>query len=95
MHNELFLRRASLALFLATLLLPALPGCSDSGTTNPGAEICNNQIDDNGDGKIDCQDPMCAGSAACQIDGGTEICDNQVDEDCISEDEARKAGVIK
>ena len=37
-------------------------------------EICDNQIDDNGDGLIDCQDPLC--KIACT----PEICDNQIDD---------------
>jgi len=31
------------------------------------AEICNDNIDNNGDGKIDCADPTCDGSAACTV----------------------------
>ncbi len=33
-------------------------GCSDDDT-NPGVEICDNGVDDNGDGLADCKDPQC------------------------------------
>ncbi len=38
-------------------------------------EICNNGIDDDGDGDIDCADSECAGS-------GVEICGDGIDNDC-------------
>jgi hypothetical protein len=31
----------------------------------PGSEICNNGIDDNNNGKIDCQDPACMAADSC------------------------------
>ena len=43
----------------------------------PGAENCSNGIDDNCDGKIDCADPTCATSPACNTgctDGQTRPC---------------------
>ncbi len=40
------------------------------------SEICNNCIDDDGDGLADCLDPDCAGSASCG-----EICYNGIDDD--------------
>jgi hypothetical protein len=44
-------------------------------------EICNNGIDDDKDGLIDCADPDCFGSLVCQkSDLGTEICDNGIDD---------------
>ncbi|MCB9556193.1 MAG: hypothetical protein H6707_08840 [Deltaproteobacteria bacterium] len=46
-----------------------LYGC-DSETTS-GGEICNNNKDDDGDGKADCADSDCASSAFCKkSDGG-------------------------
>mgnify|MGYP000896891353 FL=1 len=33
---------------------------------DPTAEICDNQADDDGDGKIDCEDDGCAGQAECR-----------------------------
>ncbi|MDY0000637.1 MAG: hypothetical protein RBU30_05025, partial [Polyangia bacterium] len=40
-------------------------------------EICDNGIDDDGDGLVDCDDPGCAGEAGCLV----EDCDNGVDDD--------------
>lgn len=37
----------------------------DAGPEACGVEICNNGIDDNCDGLVDCQDPQCAGSPGC------------------------------
>jgi hypothetical protein len=42
-------------------------------------EICNNGIDDNGDGRIDCIDDECAKDPACDFESGCCIltgCDN-------------------
>jgi len=36
------------------------------GKFDPTAEICDNKIDDNGDGKIDCDDPECAKAMSCR-----------------------------
>ena len=36
-----------------------------SGLAGFGQEICNNGIDDDGDGLIDCYDPQCSGNPAC------------------------------
>lgn len=36
-----------------------------SGST-PVAEICNDNLDNDGDGKLDCSDPDCVGNSACQ-----------------------------
>jgi protein-disulfide isomerase len=33
---------------------------------DPTAEICDNRVDDNGDGKVDCADPTCAEQLACR-----------------------------
>jgi protein-disulfide isomerase len=35
---------------------------------DPTAEICDNGIDDNGDGKIDCADPTCKDQMACRAE---------------------------
>jgi len=44
-----------------------------------GPEICNNGIDDNGNGLIDCADPYCATSFYCVV--GPEICNDGIDND--------------
>ncbi|HEY3356134.1 MAG TPA: DsbA family protein [Polyangia bacterium] len=35
---------------------------------DPTAEICDNNIDDNGDGKIDCADPTCKDTLTCRAE---------------------------
>src|SRR5450432_3302412 len=47
------------------------------GEALPGTENCTNHIDDNCDGKIDCDDPTCATDPACMTgcsDGQTRAC---------------------
>jgi hypothetical protein len=48
------------------------------GSTSGDVEICDNSLDDDGDGKIDCLDADCNSFAGCS---GTEICDNNQDDD--------------
>jgi cysteine-rich repeat protein len=66
--------RRSLCLF-ALLGLLALPACPEPPAVV--SENCTNQIDDDDDGNIDCFDPECTGSIACN----PEICNNQADDD--------------
>jgi hypothetical protein len=53
-------------------------GWSDcTGATTPTAEVCNDQIDNNCDGTIDCADPTCATDPSCNsgcTDGQTRDC---------------------
>ena len=43
------------------------PGCfGDPRCAPPGQEVCNNNLDDDEDGRIDCADPDCMGSPACR-----------------------------
>lgn len=44
-------------------------GC---GGTPPATEICDNGIDDDGDNLVDCDDPDCSASAACQPTGSCD-----------------------
>ncbi len=66
-------------LFAFSMLVVA---CDDGNTSNTNnvnnvtAEICNNDLDDDGDGTIDCADTDCATSIDCMI----EICDNGIDD---------------
>lgn len=63
------------------IALIALHGSIDSktvSTSNP-VEICDNQIDDNNDGLIDCADPECASDTACAQCGDTSECRTDVD----------------
>jgi len=44
-----------------------LPECvGDPRCHVPGTEICNNGLDDDDDGLVDCKDPDCANFAGCQ-----------------------------
>jgi len=59
------------------------PCGNDCNDTNPAVhpyqyEICGNGIDDDCNGLIDCQDPMCSYYPDC---GEENICDNGVDDD--------------
>ncbi|MBU1222107.1 amidohydrolase family protein [Myxococcota bacterium] len=56
----------------------AFGACDDDDSNNENHEICDNQIDDDGDGLVDCDDPGCAGYTICE---GVEICNNGYDDD--------------
>lgn len=58
------------------------PGTYQNGAFVPpaGVEVCNNGLDDNNDGLIDCADPQCVAAPSCQAPGA-EICDNGIDDD--------------
>ena len=46
-------------------------------------EVCNNKIDDTGNGKVDCADPTCADDPACATEPekpAVEICNNKIDD---------------
>jgi len=61
-------------------------GGSDGVDCTPDelGENCNNDEDDDCDGKVDCNDPDCANTIDCGGDcvPSPEICDDQVDNDC-------------
>jgi hypothetical protein len=57
------------------------PACfGDKACVVPGREICNNNLDDDDDGLIDCKDPDCAKDPTCVVQPGDEICDNGKDD---------------
>jgi len=47
-------------------------GGPDAATPVTGPEICNDAIDNDGDGRIDCSDPDCSGIGDCPICGSVE-----------------------
>lgn len=48
--------------------------CTDSNPDQlPNCEICNNNIDDDLDGKIDCDDSLCEDSAFCRDAGDDAV----------------------
>jgi cysteine-rich repeat protein len=48
-------------------------GCNSTCQVEAGAEICNNNTDDDGDGDVDCHDTNCNDNAACQGSGDALI----------------------
>ena len=54
------------------------PGDDDAGTVL-GDEICDDEMDNDGDLLIDCADPDCYGVGDCP--GEQEICDDEIDND--------------
>lgn len=57
----------------------AISACSDPRVTEDLAAACANEMDDDGDGLVDCADPDCAGTKACERT--TETCSNDIDDD--------------
>lgn len=80
-------------LALATALAAAAPACSSdddggngggggtggTGGIDTGDEICDNAIDDDGDGAIDCDDPNCSELEACKVGCTDQIPDCEAD----------------
>ncbi|MDC0748293.1 lamin tail domain-containing protein [Polyangium mundeleinium] len=60
-------------------------GMGGSGGGNPPTEICNNMMDDDGDGDVDCSDADCAAACAEACTGGADE-DNDGDIDCADAD---------
>lgn len=58
-------------------LFCSLLACSDdSNNQESQVEICNDSIDNDGDGFIDCEDSNCSTSTSCE-----EICNDGIDND--------------
>ena len=56
-------------------------GTPDTGTPDAGVpEICNNRMDDDRDGRVDCDDTDCSADPAC-VPVAFEICTNRIDDD--------------
>jgi len=53
--------------------------CETNENNAPPDEICNNQLDDDGDGDMDCLDTDCAGATICLV--AQENCTNGTDDD--------------
>src|SRR3569833_4649920 len=47
-------------------------GHADSGSTNTGPEVCTDNVDNDGDGLVDCHDPDCSGIDGCPVCGQVE-----------------------
>lgn len=72
-------RLTALLFALTATMLTACPAPPPE-ETKKGPETCDNNQDDNGDGKTDCADPLCFSEAVCGM-GGAEDCINGVDDD--------------
>ncbi len=55
-------------------------GCGSTPPAGTDPEICDNQQDDNRDGKVDCLDPKCFDNPVCAVKMREE-CSNSVDDD--------------
>ncbi|NEV94682.1 hypothetical protein G3567_11060 [Psychroflexus sp. YR1-1] len=66
-------------LFLITASLLCLGACSESGNSSTEVEICDDGIDNDGDGLTDCEDGNCALKAACVESNCADGIDNDGD----------------
>lgn len=64
---------------LVSACLVVVFACSDPRVAEDRAAACSNDIDDDADGLVDCDDPDCAGTDACEKTSVT--CANSVDDD--------------
>ena len=70
----------SIAGHIQTIFYEVCAGGVSITTGGGGPEICDNGIDDDGDGLVDCADPDCCGTEDCGI--CLEVnCDNGIDDD--------------
>ena len=69
--------QARWATFCLLLIVAGCPPTPAPVTPVLGPENCKNNLDDNGDGKIDCLDPKCIETSSCVFG---EICDNARDD---------------
>jgi hypothetical protein len=66
-------------LFSVLFVMSLATACDDGGKKTTKSEICNDNIDNDGDGRVDCFDTDCATAANCQT--VQENCTNGVDDD--------------
>lgn len=84
------LRESWFRLAAPALLVLSFPGCATDGESGAlsddddsaalVAEVCDNQVDDDGDGLVDCRDFDCVDDAACRA-GHETVCDDGSDDD--------------
>ncbi len=65
--------------YLCLMACLTFSSCSDDPVLL--SEICNNNIDDDGNGLIDCDDPACNNADDCVVLVQSEICGNNLDDD--------------
>jgi hypothetical protein len=57
------------------------PGQVNSSCTVGEEDICDDEVDNDGDGDTDCEDPDCVGTDSCPIPDEIETCDDGIDND--------------
>lgn len=82
--------RRPLGLALALCLLSAR--CSDALLVEDTARGCRNNLDDDGDGLVDCADPSCIASGVCEV--GEAACRNGLDDDNNQQTDCEQASCI-
>ena len=78
--------RRALTWAVASGALVLAVSCSPDGGGSGNQEICNNGIDDDGDGYTDCDDAECASTFNCTAQCGNGVCDPGEDEVSCSAD---------
>jgi hypothetical protein len=66
-------------LFSVLFVMSLVTACDDGGKKKTSTEICNDDIDNDGDGYTDCFDSECNTDPACAA--AQEICNNGIDDD--------------
>jgi hypothetical protein len=84
LSKPVFRASASLAAAGALVLVLTASKCGEE-TTFPAfvAEICSDNIDNNSDGKIDCADPSCGGTAACTVSLSFDVLPGVITKDTL------------
>jgi hypothetical protein len=66
--------------------------CTPATVLEEGAAACSNGLDDDEDGRADCDDPACRTTDACEVDAAT--CANGVDEDRDGDTDCEDASCV-
>lgn len=81
-YNHIYTSNLGQIVYLTANVFADTKGYSSAQVTSsitcksgPTVEICNNGVDDNGNGLIDCADPQCTGSQYC----GGPVCTSGID----------------
>lgn len=64
-----------------TLTVDAASGGAPPPPPPPDPEVCDDGIDNDGDGDTDCADSDCSGDPVCQPEPDPEVCDDGIDND--------------
>ncbi|MCA0132266.1 S8/S53 family peptidase [Winogradskyella alexanderae] len=75
-HSKQFRYVALVIVFASFGLIACSSNESEDNYSNSAVEICNDGIDNDGDGFVDCEDQSCNSSTLCE-----EICNDGIDND--------------